>query len=122
MSVPVAFRRARFRALLSIAGVCCCHGALAVPTAGELRDTCERALVAGYAGAAAAMCDWYVAPCGVCGKDGPPPREWCVPAGVPAAAVAAQIVEDLQRVDPAQAAPALVEEILRHRYPCAAEE
>ncbi len=121
MSVP-AFALPCFRALLFIAGVCLCHGALAAPTAGELRDTCARALAEDYVGEAAAMCEWYVAPCGVCGKDGSPPREWCVPAGTTAAAVAAQVVEDLQRVDPAQAAPELVEEILRHRYPCTAEE
>ncbi|MGE3772235.1 MAG: hypothetical protein AB7I32_04880 [Gammaproteobacteria bacterium] len=94
----------------------------AAPTAAELRDTCMRALAAGYVGELAAMCDWYVAPCGVCGKDGPPPRAWCVPAGTPAATLAAQVVDDLERVDPGRPAPAAVGEILRRRHPCAAEE
>ncbi len=94
----------------------------AAPTAGELRDTCAQALQAGYVGEQAAMCEWYVAPCGVCGKDGPPPRRWCVPAATPAAEVAAQVLAGLRGMDAARAAPEAVEEILRRRYPCRAEE
>ncbi|HMM74756.1 MAG TPA: Rap1a/Tai family immunity protein [Gammaproteobacteria bacterium] len=102
--------------------VCIAPAAFAAPTVAELHETCTQALAAGYAGERAAMCDWYVAPCGVCGKDGPPPRAWCVPDGTSAATLAAQVVEDLAEMDPARAAPAAVEEILRRRYPCAAEE
>lgn len=97
-------------------------GAVAAPTVGELRAICARALAAGYVGEEAAMCDWYVAPCGICGKDGPPPKQWCVPAHVEAAEVAGAVVQALTGGDDARPAPAVVEEILRQRYPCAAEE
>lgn len=96
--------------------------AMAAPTVGELRATCARALAAGYVGEEAAMCDWYVAPCGICGKDGPPPKQWCVPAHVEAAEVAGIVVAALTGDDDTRPAPAAVEEILRHRYPCGAEE
>lgn len=105
-----------------IAGLGMACAAAAAPTAGELRATCARALAAGYTGEHAAMCDWYVAPCGVCGEDGPPPRAWCVPDGTAPASVAAQVVRDMGQDDERRPAPDVVEEILRRRYPCAAEE
>lgn len=97
-------------------------GAVAAPTVAELREVCTRALAAGYVGEHAAMCEWYVAPCGVCGKDGPSPPTWCVPADTPHARVAAEVVADLRTVDPTKPAPPAVEEILRRRYPCTAKE
>lgn len=101
---------------------CAAPAAHADPTVGELRATCMQALAAGYVGEQAAMCDWYVAPCGVCGKNGPPPRAWCVPGGTPSAEVAARVTADLREMDAARAAPGSVAEILRRRYPCKAEE
>ena len=108
--------------MLLAAGFALTRVALAAPTAGELRATCARALEGGYRGADAAMCDWYVAPCGVCGKDGPPQREWCVPEGLTPGTVAAQVVADLRGGDDTRPAPAAVKEILRRRYPCGTEE
>jgi hypothetical protein len=96
--------------------------ALAAPTAGELRATCETALADAYRGEAAAMCDWYVAPCGVCGPDGPPPKGWCLPPGLADSELAQVVVEDLRGGDDARPAPDAVKEILRRRFPCDAEE
>lgn len=110
------------RALCALAAVVAAAPAAAAPTAGELRATCERALADGYTGEDAAMCDWYVAPCGVCGKEGPPDPEWCVPDGVVAAEVASQVVAELKGGDDTRAAPEVVKEILRRRFPCGAEE
>ncbi len=94
----------------------------AAPTAGELAATCEQALAAGYRGEAAVMCDWYVAPCDVCGPQGPPPKEWCVPAGMSEAQLAALVLTELRAVDRAAPAPAAVKEILRRRLPCRTED
>lgn len=110
------------RALCLAAGLALGPATFAAPTVGELRATCMRALDEGYVGEAAAMCGWYVAPCGVCGKDGPPPVAWCVPPGTPRDTVAAAVVSGLRGVEATRAAPAAVEEILRRRYPCDAEE
>ncbi len=108
--------------ILGLLLACAAPAAYAAPTVGELRETCMQALAAGYVGEQAAMCDWYVAPCGVCGEHGPPPRAWCVPGGTPPAEVAAQVTANLRQLDAARAAPEAVEEILRRRYPCKAEE
>lgn len=94
----------------------------AAPTAGELRATCAAALADGYRGEAAAMCEWYVEPCGVCGPHGPPPREWCVPPGLADGALAQVVVDELRGGDDGRPAPAAVKEILRRRFPCDAEE
>lgn len=110
------------RVLLLAGALCIAPAASAAPTVAELRTTCVRALNKGYAGEEAAMCDWYVAPCGVCGKDGPPAPAWCVQQGTDKAAVAALVVEALRAEEDAAPAPAVVEEILRRHYPCDAEE
>jgi hypothetical protein len=94
----------------------------AAPTVAELAATCEQALAAGYRGEAAVMCDWYVAPCGACGPGGPPPKAWCVPAGMSDEALASLVVAELRAVDPASPAPAAVKEILRRRLPCRTED
>jgi len=94
----------------------------AAPTAGELAATCEQALAAGYRGEAAVMCDWYVAPCGVCGPQGPPPTEWCVPPGMTDAEVATLVLAELRAGDQARPAPVAVKEILRRRLPCRTED
>jgi hypothetical protein len=96
--------------------------AQAAPTARELAATCEQALAGDYRGAAAVMCDWYVAPCGICGPQGPPPNEWCVPSDMSAAQVAALVLAELRAGDQARPAPDAVKEILRRRLPCRAED
>jgi len=94
----------------------------AAPTAGELAATCEEALAGDYHGAAAVMCDWYVAPCGECGPQGPLPHEWCVPPDMSAPQVAALVLAELRAGDQARAAPDAVKEILRRRLPCRPED
>lgn len=96
------------------------QAALAAPTAGDLIRTCEAALAADYRTVDAAMCDWYVAPCGVCGKEGPPPVAWCLPPGLSGAALAREAISAL-RAAPALAgtpAPQAVETVMKARYPC----
>lgn len=111
----------RYRALLVAAVLgCWTAGAQASPTASELINTCEAALAADYRTVDAAMCDWYVAPCGVCSKDGPPPVAWCLPPGLSGAALAREAVSAL-RAAPALAAtpaPLAVETVMKARYPC----
>ena len=95
--------------------------ASAAPTAGELIKTCEAALEHDYKTMDAAMCDWYVAPCGVCGKEGPPKPDWCLPPDLTGAALATHVVALLKAV-PARAndpAPAAVKAVLKARHPCA---
>ncbi len=96
--------------------------AYAAPRADELLHTCETALAAGYSGVDASMCDWYVAPCGVCGKAGPAPLAWCLPPGLTGAALAKVVVEELRK-QPAlatQPAPKAVAQVLTARYACSA--
>ena len=109
-------------AALALAVLAWSQAASAAPTAGELIKTCEAALKQDYKTIDAAMCDWYVAPCGVCGKDGPPKPDWCLPPTLVGAARAAEIVALLKAV-PARAAepaPAVVKAVLQARYPCPA--
>jgi len=95
--------------------------ALASPTAQDLIRTCEAALAADYNTVDAAMCDWYVAPCGVCGKEGPPQPNWCLPPELTGAALARTVVDALRAAPQLAAAPAptAVEAVLKARYPCA---
>ena len=98
------------------------HLARAAPTAGELIKTCETALEHDYKTVEAAMCDWYVAPCGACGKEGPPAPQWCLPPELTGAALATHVVA-LLKAEPARAeepAPAAVKAVLQARHPCAA--
>jgi Rap1a immunity proteins len=83
--------------------------------------TCEQALAAGYGDMNAAMCDWYVRPCGECGSAAP--SAWCVPPEVTAPTLAAEVLGAL-RQSGAPTAPAtpLIEKILRAHYPCAAQD
>lgn len=86
-------------------------------TAQMVIETCERALAAGYQSMDAAMCDWHVRPCGVCGET--PPDSWCLPPALQGAALAREVVAAL-RTEADLAAPAKpqVERILRARHPC----
>lgn len=87
---------------------------------GELLRTCRAALHDRYEGVDAAMCDWWIRPCGVCGLE-PKSVEWCIPQTMQDAEVAARIVKELE------AAPALapvsarkvVAKLLAANYPCA---
>lgn len=93
----------------------------AAPNGAELLATCDEALAGGYRGIAAAMCDWYVAPCGVCGAESAlAPRAWCVPATLKSAELARVVVAELKRDRAAasRSAPELVAAILAARYPC----
>ena len=94
--------------------------AYASPPAGELIRTCEAAIAADYRTQDAAMCDWYVAPCGVCGKDGPPPREWCLPPELKDAALAQLVGDELHKAPEllGKPAPDAVKAVLRTRFPC----
>ena len=92
----------------------------ASPTGGELLKTCEAAVAADYKTQDASMCDWYVAPCGVCGKDGPPKPDWCLPPALKDTALARFVADELRKT-PAlldQPAPAAVKAILGARFPC----
>ena len=94
--------------------------AQAETTALELADTCARALAQNYVGLDAEACNWYVAPCPVCGPGAQPAAKWCVPAGEPVTVIAARTAAAL-RARPAAAhepAKAAVTEILSRAYPC----
>lgn len=95
---------------------------MAEPTVGELIATCEQALAQDYAGLEATMCDWYVAPCGVCGREGPPAKEWCVPQDMTPATVAGLVVKELRGIEAARPGKSAAKEILRRRFPCAVED
>lgn len=96
--------------------------AYAAPRADELLHTCDTALAAGYTGVDASMCDWYVAPCGACGKAGPAPLAWCLPPGLNGAALARVVVAELRKQPAlaAQPAPKAVAQVLTARYACSA--
>lgn len=89
------------------------------PTVGEVRNVCERALVAGYRGVEAAACDWYLDPCEVCGPDSAEPR-WCVPSAL-APDVRVRRVLDALTGDERPAAPAIAE-VLERLFPCPASD
>ena len=107
--------------LLGLACSLTASSALASPTAQDLIRTCEAALAADYKTVDAAMCDWYVAPCGVCGKDGPPRHDWCLPPDLTGPKLARTVVDALRRTPAlaAEPAPRAVETVLKAQYPCA---
>lgn len=86
----------------------------------ELADTCSRALAQNYVGLDAEACNWYVAPCPVCGPGATAAAAWCVPAGEPVTVIATRAAAALRARpdaahDPARAA---VKDILSRAYPC----
>ncbi len=86
-------------------------------TAGMVVATCSRALAGGYSGRDAAMCDWHVRPCAVCGKT--PAHAFCIPPDMSPAALAREMVRQLRRASVlTEAAKPQIREILRTRYPC----
>lgn len=88
-------------------------------TGRELAQACEAALRHDFKGMDAAMCEWYVRPCAVCGVNKPPPTH-CLPAGLSTRDLAAQVSRDLRASAPLLARPVkdAVERVLRLRYPC----
>ncbi|MBI4694412.1 MAG: hypothetical protein HY749_10360 [Gammaproteobacteria bacterium] len=94
--------------------------AAAAPLLGaDLELTCESALKHDFEGPDAAMCEWYVRPCEVCGID-KPPSGYCLPPQLTSRELAAVIVADLRTRAEARARPVkeAVQEILKSRYPC----
>ena len=89
-------------------------------TALELAETCARALSQNYVGLDAEACNWYVAPCPVCGPGATPEAAWCAPAGEPVTTIAARAAAALRaRPDAAhEGAKAAVKDILSRAYPC----
>jgi Rap1a immunity proteins len=89
----------------------------------ELERTCQTALDHGYQGIEAAMCDWWVRPCGVCGVEAKP-LDYCLPATLKNADLAAVVVKELRAgtIQAGRPARQAVEKILRAHYPCAAQD
>lgn len=89
-------------------------------TALELAETCSRALAQNYAGLDAEACNWYVAPCPVCGPGATPEADWCAPTGEPVIVIASRAAAALRaRPDAAhESARGAVKDILSRAYPC----
>lgn len=89
-------------------------------TAQELADTCARALAQNYVGLDAEACNWYVAPCPVCGPGAKPQAAWCAPANESPALIATRAVAGLKTRRDAAHEPAreAVKDVLRRAYPC----
>ena len=89
-------------------------------TALELAETCTRALSQHYVGLAAEACNWYVAPCPVCGPGATPEADWCAPTGEPVIVIASRAAAALRaRPDAAhEGARGAVKAILSRAYPC----
>ena len=90
-------------------------------TGHALVATCTKALANAYTGIEAAQCDWYVNPCGVCGREAPI-KAWCVPDGASSADLARIILAAFKAAPVALARPvkSFVEATLTARFPCAA--
>ena len=86
----------------------------------ELAATCTTALAHGYSGVEAEACNWYVAPCPVCGKKPSDGAEWCAPRAATNTDIATAYVDGM-RANPAlgeRSARVAVKEILGKAYPC----
>ena len=105
-------------ALLALA--LCAGAAQAEITALELAETCTRALSQRYVGLDAEACNWYVAPCPVCGPGATSEADWCAPAGEPVTVIATRAAAALRaRPDAAhEGARGAVKDILSRAYPC----
>jgi len=94
--------------------------ATAAPLLGaDLVLTCESALKHDFKGLDAAMCEWYVRPCEVCGVD-KPPSGYCLPSELTSRELAAVIVAELRTRSEIRGRPVkqAVDQILTSRYPC----
>ncbi len=113
--LPIGHRRYALLAFALFAA-----SARAEITALELAETCSRALAQNYVGLDAEACNWYVAPCPVCGPAATSESEWCVPAGEPVTVIATRAAAALRaRPDAAhEPARAAVKDILSRAYPC----
>lgn len=89
-------------------------------TALELAETCTRALSQHYVGLDAEACNWYVAPCPVCGPAATPEADWCAPAGEPVTVIASRAAAALRARPDAvhESARGAVKDILSRAYPC----
>jgi hypothetical protein len=90
-------------------------------TVGQVLAACERAAAAGGRALDAAICDWYLLPCG-CHAPGDGtsagPR-WCVPSAEGAAETLAAVVAELRHApDPTAPVEPAVAQILARLYPC----
>ena len=96
------------------------RAAQAQTTALELAETCARALQQHYVGLDAEACNWYVAPCQVCGPEAATPPAWCAPASEPVTAIVTKAIDELRaRPDAArEPAQAALREVLGRAYPC----
>jgi len=88
-------------------------------TGADLVAACETALRRDFKGMEAAMCEWYVPPCGVCGVGKAPPA-YCLPPGLGTRELAPGVIRDLRAQEPLLARPVkeAVERVLTARYPC----
>ena len=110
----------QLQGMLVLVGLVLATSAHAEITALELADTCARALSQHYVGLDAEACNWYVAPCPVCGPGAKPEAAWCAPEGEPVTTIAARAAAALRaRPDAAhELARGAVKEILSRAYPC----
>ncbi len=110
----------RLQGALALVLLAITHNAHAETTALELAETCARALSQHYVGLDAQACNWYVAPCAVCGPGAKPEAAWCAPAGEPVTTIAARAAAALRARPDAAHEPArgAVKEILSRAYPC----
>jgi len=108
------------RGLCLLFVVLCTSSAHAEITALELAETCARALSQNYVGLDAEACNWYVAPCPVCGPDALAEAGWCAPTGEPVTTIAARAAAALRARPDAAHEPArpAVKDILSRAYPC----
>ena len=90
-------------------------------TGQALVATCTKALANAYTGVEAAECDWYVNPCGVCGREAPA-KAWCVPDGLSSTDLARVILAAIKATPVALTRPVkpFVDATLTARFPCAA--
>lgn len=88
-------------------------------TVAQVLATCNRALAQEFKGIEAAMCEWYVRPCGVCGLERPTTSPWCVPSEVTTAELAALVSTELRAEHtPQLPAKEAINALLTQRYPC----
>ena len=88
-------------------------------TGADLAATCESAFKHDFKGMDAAMCEWYVRPCEVCGVNKPPPV-YCLPPDLASRELAAVVVHEIGGRSELRPYPVkqAVEEVLKSRYPC----
>jgi len=99
---------------------CCSLAARAEVLVGDVLRACDAALAQNDESLDAAMCDWYLRPCGICGEPGA--NAWCLPATLTKEELVHQMLGWLRAAPRTAAAKPLVEKILREHFPCAAQD